>query len=140
MKLIIPVLINIIVTVGLYLLNKKGKFNKLSPLKLQVVIGFVFGLVSAFSSSFGVEVLGVVVNVRDASPIIAGLVFGPVSGVIAGFMGGIYRALSIMWGAGKYTVVACTISTIMAGITAALLRKYMFEDKRPTLAYAIGIT
>ena len=65
-------------------------------------------------------------NVRDASPIIAGLVFGPISGVIAGFMGGIYRALSVMWVAGDYTVVACNISTIVAGITAALLRKYMF--------------
>ena len=140
MRLIIPVLINIIVAVGLYLLNKKGKFNKLSPLKIQIIIGVCFGLVSAFSSSYGVEVLGVVVNVRDASPIIAGLVFGPISGLIAGFMGGTYRALSVMWGAGTYTVVACTISTIMAGITAALLRKYMFEDKRPTTTYAVGIT
>ena len=140
MKLIIPVLINILVTIGIYLLKKKGKFNKISPLKAQIIIGVCFGLVASFSSSFGVEVLGVVVNVRDASPIIAGLVFGPTAGIVAGFIGGIYRALSIMWGAGTYTVVACTISTIAAGITAALLRKYMFENKRPTIAYAVGIT
>ena len=140
MRLIIPVLINIMLAVGIYLLNKKGKFNKLSPTKVQIIIGICFGLVSAFSSSFGVEVLGVVVNVRDASPIIAGLVFGPIAGIISGLMGGTYRALSIMWGAGTYTVVACTISTIVAGIAAALLRKYMFEDKRPTIIYAVGIT
>ena len=41
MKLIIPVLINIVLAVAMYLLNKKGKFNKLSPTKIQIIIGFM---------------------------------------------------------------------------------------------------
>ena len=140
MKLVIPMLINIFVAFSLYVLKKRGLFKKFSSLQMQVIIGVCFGAVSAFASSFGVEVLGVVVNVRDAAPITAGLVFGPVSGIIAGFMGGIYRALSILWGANDYTVIACTTSTIIAGITVALLRRYMFDDKRPTITYAVGIT
>ena len=54
----------------------------------QVIIGLMFGCVSAFASGYGVNWLGTVVNVRDAAPLIAGLVFGwwrahhPTMGVI----------------------------------------------------------
>lgn len=140
MKLIIPVLMNIFLAIGIYLMKKDGKLKNVSYIKSQILIGFCFGLVSMFSSSFGVELAGVVVNVRDAAPITAGLLFGPWSGVIAGVMGGAYRAFSVLWGAGTYTALACTISTIVAGIVAAILRQFVFDNKRPTVSYAVGIT
>ena len=140
MKLILPVLMNIALVIGVYILGKKDKLKNISNKKLQAIIGVLFGGVACFASSFGEEVLGVVVNVRDAAPIVAGLIFGPISGVVAGCIGGLYRVFSIFWGATEYTVVACSISTIVAGITVALLRKYMFDNKIPTVTYAVGIT
>lgn len=140
MKLLVPVLLNILLAVGIYILKKKGKLDKLSKIQTQIIIGLCFGIVSAFASSYGVEVLGIVVNVRDASPIISGLVFGPISGIISGCIGGLYRFLSfVLWGAGEYTVIACSISTVVAGIASALLRVFMFDNKRPTVAYSVGI-
>ena len=39
-----------------------------------------------------------------------------------------------------YTRIACTVSTILAGFIAAILRKFMFDNKRPTWSYGVFIT
>ena len=105
----------------------------------QVIIGVLFGAVSAFASSYGVEWLGTVVNVRDAAPLSAGLIFGAPAGIISGCIGGLYRWFSVYWGAGTYTQLACSIATILAGCMAAGLRKLMFDNKKPTWGYGICI-
>ena len=90
-------------------------------------------------SSYGVEWLGAVVNVRDAAPLSAGLIFGAPAGIISGFIGGLYRWFSVYWGAGTYTQLACSIATILAGFMAAGLRKLMFDNKKPTWGYGVCI-
>ena len=76
MKLTIPVLINCLLVVSLYLADKYPPVKKMPYMTKQIIIGILFGGVSAFASSFGVEWLGTVVNVRDAAPLSAGLIFG----------------------------------------------------------------
>ena len=105
----------------------------------QAVIGILFGGVSAFASSYGVDWLGAVVNVRDAAPLSAGLIFGAPAGIISGFIGGLYRWFSVYWGGGAYTRLACSIATILAGLMAAGLRKRMFDNKKPTWGYGVCI-
>ena len=96
------------------------------------MIGILFGAVSAFASSYGVQWLGTTVNVRDAAPLSAGLIFGAPAGIISGLIGGLYRWFSVYWGGGMYTRLACSVATILAGLMAAGLRKLMFDDKKPT--------
>ena len=139
MRLIIPVLLNCMLVLGVYLADKYTAIKKLSYIKKQIIIGILFGGISAFASSFGVEWLGAVVNVRDAAPLSAGLIFGAPAGIIAGAVGGIYRWFSVYWGAGTYTRVACSIATILAGGMAAALRKLMFDDKKPNWIYGVCI-
>ena len=103
------------------------------------IIGVLFGGVSAFASSYGVEWLGAIVNVRDAAPLSAGLIFGAPAGIISGVIGGLYRWFSVYWGAGTYTRLACSIATILAGLMAAVLRKRMFDNKKPTWGYGVCI-
>ncbi|MBR5277932.1 MAG: SpoIIE family protein phosphatase [Clostridia bacterium] len=105
----------------------------------QIIIGLLFGGVSAFASSFGVDLLGTTVNVRDAAPLSAGLIFGAPAGIISGVVGGLYRWFSVYWGAGMYTRLACSVATILAGVMAAGLRKLMFDNKKPTWGYGICI-
>ena len=76
---------------------------------------------------------------RDAAPLSAGLIFGAPSGIIAGFIGGLYRWFSVYWGGGEYTRLACSIATIIAGFMAAALRKRMFDNKKPTWGYGVCI-
>ena len=139
MRLIIPILLNCILVLAVYLIDKHTPMKQLSYIKKQVLIGIVFGAVSAFASSFGVEWLGTVVNVRDAAPLSAGLIFGGPAGIIAGLIGGTYRWFSVYWGAGTYTQLACSLATIFAGFMAAGVRKLMFDNKKPTWGYGICI-
>ena len=139
MRLIIPILINCFLVLGVYLADKYTPAKKLPSMTKQIIIGVLFGCVSAFASSFGMEWLGAVVNVRDAAPLSAGLIFGAPAGIISGLIGGLYRWFSVYWGGGMYTRLACSIATILAGFMAAGLRKLMFDNKKPTCGYGICI-
>ena len=139
MRLAIPIIINCILVLGVYLAEKYTKFKKLPYMTQQIIIGILFGAVSMFASSYGVEWLGTVVNVRDAAPLSAGLIFGAPAGIISGFLGGLYRWFSVYWGGGTYTQLACSLATILAGFMAAGLRKLMFDNKKPTWSYGVCI-
>ena len=139
MKLIVPILINCILVLGIYLADKYTAIKKLPYMTKQIIAGVLFGCVSAFASSYGVEWMGAVVNVRDAAPLSAGLIFGAPAGIISGVIGGLYRWFSVYWGAGTYTRLACSIATVLAGLMAAGLRKLMFDNKKPTWGYGVCI-
>lgn len=139
MKLIIPISVNIIFTVLIYFSDKKTSFCKCRPALKQSVIGILFGLLAVFYSEFGVETDDTIINIRDSAPISAGLVFGAPSGIIAGCIGAVYRFLSVYWGAGSYTRTACSVSVFLAGLIAAALRRYVFDNKKPSWPYGFGI-
>ena len=140
MKLLVPVSLNCIFVIAFYLLDKKTRFKNLNFISKQILIGVIFGGLSAFASGYGVEILGTVANVRDAAPLCAGLIFGGPAGIISGVLGGLYRFFSVYWGGGEYTQIACTLSTMLAGLMAAVLRRFMFDNKKPTWSYGVFIT
>ena len=134
---------NALLAILLYVLDKKTAFSKI-PYKLkQFIIGVLFGLMAVFATTTlgGFDVGdGTIMNVRDAAPLCAGLIFGAPCGIIAGLIGGIYRFVAVYLGlAGEYTQLACSVSTIIAGFISAILRKYMFDNKKPTWLYGVGI-
>ena len=139
MRLCIPILLSCMLVLAVYLADKYTPAKKLPYMAKQVIIGLLFGAVSAFASGFGVEMLGTTVNVRDAAPLSAGLIFGAPAGILSGFIGGLYRWFSVYWGGGIYTRLACSVATILAGFMAAGLRKLMFDNKKPTWIYGICI-
>ena len=139
MRLAIPILLNCALVLGIYLTDKHTSAKKIPYMVKQIIIGLLFGGVSAFASSYGVEWLGTTVNVRDAAPLSAGLIFGAPAGIISGLIGGLYRWFSVYWGGGMYTRLACSLATILAGFMAAGLRKLMFDNKKPTWSYGICI-
>lgn len=139
LKLLIPALCNAVLAVILYLTEKKTTFGKADRWLKQCIIGILFGALAVFSTEYGVDVGGAVMNVRDASPLCAGLIFGAPAGIISGVIGGAYRWFAVYWGAGTYTRLACSVSTVLAGFIAALLRKYMFDDKKPSWIYGLGV-
>lgn len=139
MRLTIPILLNCLLVIFVYLIDKYTPAKKLPYIAKQIIIGLLFGGVSAFASSCGVEWLGTTVNVRDAAPLSAGLIFGAPAGIISGLIGGLYRWFSVYWGGGMYTRLACSIATFFAGFMAAGLRKLIFDNKKPTWSYGICI-
>ena len=105
----------------------------------QLLIGLLYGGAAILATIYGIPVKGAVLNVRNAAPLTAGLLFGAPAGLLAGLIGGIYRWL---WGAGDMTRLACTLGCFIAGISGAICRKFMFDNKKASWFYglAIGIT
>ncbi len=141
-KLLTSALINAVLAVLLYYCDKHTSLGKLDYKVKQVLYGICFGMLAIYSSTNagGFDVNGVILNVRDAAPLCAGLIFGGPAGIIAGLIGGVYRYVATIFGlAGAYTQIACSVSTILTGFIAAVLRKHMFDNKIPALIYGIGI-
>lgn len=137
-KLTIASFLPVVASAFFYYLEKHGNFSKIKYIYKQLIIGILFGFISIVGTEWGIPINGVMVNCRDAAPLAAGLIFGSPAGIIAGLMGGIERWFAVYWGAGSFTRVACSISTALAGFYAALLRKILFENKKPTYGLALG--
>ena len=123
-------------TIALWLF---GKDKEMTPAR-RVIIGLIFGAAAIISTHFGVDYQSMVLNVRDAAPLAAGLFFDPISGIIAGLIGGIERYIAgTYWGVGSFTRIACSVSTCLAGVFAAVLNKLLFKGKKPQPFYAFCI-
>ena len=140
-KLGVASLIPVLTAALLYYLDKRTPFGKINKWVKQIIFGVIFGGLAVLGTEWGIPINGAQVNCRDAAVLISGLMFGSPAGIIAGVIGGVERWFAVAWGVGAYTRVACAVSTIFAGIYAAVLRKYMFEDKKPGvfISFAIGV-
>ena len=134
-------LLPVVACVVLTLARRHTRAATIPEMPWQVFVGIVFGLIAIMGTEAGIPVNGAVMNVRDAAPLAAGLFFSGPAGVIAGLMGGIERWFAVYWGAGSFTQLACTLGTIFAGIYAALLRHYLFDNRIASwpMALATGI-
>jgi len=91
-------------------------FKKAVLLDYAVFV-ILFGLFSVFGTLVGIpDSYGSISNIRDLAPIVAGLVAGPYVGLAVGLIGGLHR-LTL----GGITCLACSLSTIMAGLLAGLV-------------------
>ncbi|MBE6015522.1 MAG: hypothetical protein E7241_09205 [Lachnospiraceae bacterium] len=139
-RLIIMATLPIIISIVVDIVDRRTRLKNLPLIAKQVIIGIIFGICACLATEFGIDAGGATVNVRDAAPLCAGLFFGGPAGIIAGLIGGIERWFAVMWGAGTYTRLACSISTIMAGMVGAIVKKTILRERRPNWlwAYIIG--
>ena len=145
LSLVIACLLPVLVTVMFVLLNRNKYFKMLPNTVKQILYGVFFGIIAIIGTENGIPYstadISVMINVRDAPVLAAGLIFGAPAGIIAGLIGGIERYFAVYWGVGSFTQIACSVSTVLAGFYAAALRKIMFDDEKPSnsLALVIGI-
>ncbi|MGN1051826.1 MAG: SpoIIE family protein phosphatase, partial [Candidatus Scatosoma sp.] len=142
LKLAGATLLPVLLAAALYLSEKKTRYGKLKYRGRQLITGVLFGVVAVCATQFGVPVDGAILNIRNAAPLTAGLIFGAPAGIIAGVIGGVYRLIATLWGAGEFSAVACSLSCLLAGLFGAGCRKFMFGNKKPSPFYglAIGVT
>ena len=122
-------LIPVALAVVFRLLQSTKFFSKIPAFWAQIIIGVAFGLYAVGATEFGVQIEGSIMNVRDAGPIIAGLIFGLPAGLVSGAIGGIERIISVLWKDSYYTMLACSISTFISGLVSGLLNKYVFKGR-----------
>ena len=96
----------------------------------QILVGILFGLCSIASTHLGVNYRSMILNVRDIGPLAAGLFFSPLSGIIAGLIGGIERYIAgTYFGIGAFTTYACSLSTWLAGFLSAIMKVTLYKDQ-----------
>ena len=135
--MILRMTIHTTVYVGVTLLLFRHYRNRELSMRDRIIIGIIFGCLSILSTHLGVNYGKMVLNVRDLGPMSAGLFFDPVSGVIAGLIGGFERYIAGKYlYIGEFTTVACSLSTCLAGFFAAFLNMYLFKGKKPSVGYA----
>jgi sigma-B regulation protein RsbU (phosphoserine phosphatase) len=125
-----------VIIVVAYLLTRSRFFGEVleghPSVRTQLILIVVFGALSVYGTVGGVEVMGAIINVRDLGPMVAGLVGGPLVGVGAGVIGALYRS-----GLGGFTVLPCTLATILAGFLGGLI--WLANGRRfPAMAVAVS--
>lgn len=119
-----------------YLIWKAIRDRKIN-LGDKIALGLLYGILSIFSTHIGINYGDMILNVRDLGPMAAGLFFDPLSGVIAGLIGGIERYIAgTYFEVGSYTRIACSVSTCLAGFFALFLNRVIFKGKKPSIGYA----
>ena len=122
-------LLYVLFTAGLWLFRRK---RKQFGTGMKVLIGLAFGACSVVANHIGIDYGTLILNVRDIGPLAAGLFFSPLSGVIAGVIGGAERILAgEVWHIGQFTEIACGMSTCLAGLLAAFLHRKVYLGERP---------
>lgn len=134
LKMTAATLLYVAITAGLWLMYRK---KERIGTGMKVLVGLVYGACSVVANHIGINFGMLVLNVRDIGPLAAGLFFSPLSGVIAGVIGGGERILAgELWDIGRFTEIACGMSTCLAGLLAALLYKKAYEGERPPVPQA----
>lgn len=127
------VLVYVLITAGLWLFCRKRQMTA----GMKVLVGLVYGASCIVANHIGIDYGSLVLNVRDIGPLAAGLFFSPVSGIIAGVIGGLERLIAgEVWNIGRFTEIACSLSTCLAGFLAAILNRKVYKGARPGVTHA----
>lgn len=138
-KLLLATLLPVVLSCFLYYLERNTRYGKINYWLKQLVAGILFGGIAVLSTVFGIPVEGAVLNVRNAAPLTAGLLFGGPAGILVGMIGGIYRWYATYWGAGAFSQTACSLGCMLAGFFGAGCRKFMFDNKKASWFYGFAI-
>jgi phosphoserine phosphatase RsbU/P len=90
------------------------------PFVSVLILSAVFGGLAILGTWKGVTNSGALVNIREAAPMMAGLLGGPWVGLGAGLIGGIHRYFQ-----GGFTAIPCALGTALAGLAAGLFLMWM---------------
>ena len=132
-KMFAAVAVYVAVSALLWLLWRK----KTHTVWLKIFVGLVYGGACVLSNHLGIDYGTMNLNVRDIGPLAAGLFFDPVSGILAGVIGGVERYIAgELWQIGYFTRVACAVSTCLAGLLAAALSRWIYRGERPSVVHS----
>ena len=133
MKMSAVTITYVILTLVIWKFTRKKKIT----FPIKIILGVIYGLCAVLSTHFGIDYSDMMLNVRDLGPLSAGLFFDPISGILAGLIGGIERFIvGTYFGIGSYTRIACSVSTCLAGFVAAGMHIFLFKRKKPSAIYA----
>lgn len=101
--------------------------NQVRSRSNQLLLGVIFGLMSITCTYTGLDFQGAVVNTRVISTMAAGLVGGPLAGIVAGTLSGLHR---YFYNPAGFTSLACGVGTFVFGVIGALCYRWYARRRR----------
>lgn len=96
-------------------------------LRDKLLFSFLFGMVGIIGTYSGIPIDDAIANSRSIGVVVAGLFGGPAVGLGAGLIAGIHRMVIPL---GRFTAIACGLSTILGGVIAGYVKKYVDAQPR----------
>ncbi|MCB2343221.1 LytS/YhcK type 5TM receptor domain-containing protein [Clostridium estertheticum] len=117
-----------LVALTAYIFSHSNTFKKLIKnsinLRDKIIMIISFTILSILGTYIGVDIQPhAIANTRPIGAIVAGMMGGPIVGIIVGAIAGFHR-----YTLGGFTAVACGIATVIEGLTGGLIRLYL-KDK-----------
>jgi len=107
-----------------YSLKGRSELHKNHKMAHEILTGLVFGLLSVYCSLSAVRISDVQCNCRDLPVIYAGMVAGPISGIIAGVIGAGFRYFVSGGPAALACALGCLSATAVGCILHVIIKKY----------------
>ena len=109
--------------------SARSKLHKEHKNAHRILLAVVFGIFSIYASASAVEVDGALCNCRNLAPLYAGLVGGPVAGIGAALIGGLFRYFVY----GGASAMPCMLACFCAGIIGSVLHRAVKKPARYSL-------
>lgn len=93
----------------------------------KIFFSIAFGCIGILATYWGIPIENTLANSRSISILLAGILGGPLVGTGAGLIAGIHRMLIPE---GRFTAIACGISTILAGVIAGISKSILMKNRK----------
>lgn len=126
--------------VFLFLLTRIPRFKEILQREKHsatelVILTLTFCFFAILSTYSGIHVEGSLVNVRIATIISSGILFGPIVGIITGLVAGLHRYLIV----GGVTALPCFLTSAIAGLVSAWIHRKVKKSLRWIYGIAGGM-
>lgn len=130
-QLIFLTLLPSFVTCALYPLS----ISKVNKHVKTAIYSLSFALAAIISTKLSIPLNGTLISARDATVLVASLIFGTPASLFAALVGGAFRYFI----GDAYLSLGPSLTTLLAGVVGFVLRRWMFDDKRPSWVYGTAI-
>ena len=103
--------------------RKRKELHKTNKALHRVIVAVLFGLLSIYASASAVKIDGALCNCRNLAPLYAGLVSGPVGGIGAALIGGLFRYFVYGGASAMPCMLACFLAGIIGSVTHLIVKK-----------------
>ena len=115
------------ITMVFYSSKKRSELHKKNKNLHRIIVAVLFGLLSIYASASAIAVEnGALCNCRNLAPLYAGLVAGPIPGIIAALIGGLFRYFVY----GGATALPCMLACFLAGIIGSVIHLIIKKEIR----------
>lgn len=103
--------------------RKRKELHKNNKNLHRVIVAILFGLLSIYASASAVQVDNALCNCRNLAPLYAGLVSGPIGGIGAALIGGLFRYFVYGGDSALPCMLACFLAGIIGSVTHLVVKK-----------------